>query len=370
MALEWQGNHVRLISGMSRGKPVFELRYFVDGTEKRKRVPKNEKPLDYAAAVERTFMIHGDVKEIRTYVFGEVIKEYISDLEQQVENHRKDARHGRKLSPNTFKKSMVHLNRHIIPFFAKMQLDAIRPATVERFQERLLSHLVPATANQVRNQLGRAMSFFVLQEYIELNPCREVRALKEDDADGGRTPTIEEVQKVLLHCDKTWHELLIRICAETGVRCGEALALEWTNVRNNVLFIKQSVARQEINTRMKTKNAKRKVPISAGLALALKEYRVAQTGSDFLFLNTVGNLFTSSDALNQALHPACARAGVEKFGWHGLRRLVINTLLNDLKSKDHVQKLVGHAIGSRVTDKHYREIADEDILRDDYVIAI
>ena len=370
MALEWQGNHVRLISGMSRGKPIFELRYFVDGIEKRKRVPKNEKPIDFAAQMERKFMLHGEAQEVSTYIFGEVIAEYIAELEKQVENHRKNTRHGRKVSPGTFKKSMIHLNKHIIPFFKKMQLDAIRPATIQRFQEGLLSHLTPQTANQVKNQLGRAMSFFVMQEYIELNPCREVRPLKEDDPEGGRTPMIEDVQKVLLHCNKKWHELLIRICTETGARCGEALALEWSNVRNDILYIEQSVTRQEINQRLKTKNAKRRVKISAGLALMLKEFRVGQTGSKFLFINTAGNLFTSSDALNQALHPACARAGVAKFGWHGLRRLAINTLLDRAVVKDHVQKVVGHAIGSRVTDKHYREIKDEDVLRDDYVIAI
>ena len=370
MALEWQGDHVRLLSVMSRGKAVYEVRYFVDGVEKRKRVPKGEQPKDYALSVERSFMVHGTVQEVRVHVFGDCIAEYIKALEGQVQNHRKDSKHGRKISPGTLKKTMVHLNKHIIPFFKKMHLSAIRPSTVEKFQEKLLTQMMPQTANQVKNTLGRAMSFFVVQEYIELNPCREVRALKEELPEGGPTPTLEEVRKVLMHCSKTWHELLIRICTETGVRCGEALALEWSNVRNDILYIEQSVTRQEINTRMKTKNAKRKVKISAKLALALKEYRVAQTGSKFLFLNTEGNLLTSSDALNQALHPACARAGVRKFGWHGLRRLAINTLLDRAVLKDHVQKVVGHAIGSRVTDKHYREIKDEDVLRDDYVIAL
>ena len=57
MALEWQGDHVKLLSVMSRGKPVYEVRYFVDGVEKRKRVPKGEQPKDYAVSVERSFML-------------------------------------------------------------------------------------------------------------------------------------------------------------------------------------------------------------------------------------------------------------------------------------------------------------------------
>ena len=119
MALEWQGDHVRLLSVMSRGKPVYEVRYFVDGVEKRKRVPKGEQPKDYAVSVERSFMLHGTVEEVRVHVFSDCIVEYIEMLERQVQNHRKDSKHGRKISPGTFKKSMVHLNKHIIPFFKK-----------------------------------------------------------------------------------------------------------------------------------------------------------------------------------------------------------------------------------------------------------
>jgi len=107
--------------------------------------------------------------------------------------------------------------------------------------------------------------------------------------------------------------------------------------------------------------------ISAQTAIMLKELRVKSINR-FVFANEKGRLLTSSDALNQALHPACKLAGVELFGWHGLRRLVINTLLDNNVMRDHVQKIVGHTIGSKVTDKHYREIDDEAVLRDDYVL--
>ena len=31
---------------------------------------------------------------------------------------------------------------------------------------------------------------------------------------------------------------------------------------------------------------------------------------------------------------------------------------------------MGHEIGSKVTDKHYRVVRQEDVLRDDYVIEV
>jgi hypothetical protein len=32
--------------------------------------------------------------------------------------------------------------------------------------------------------------------------------------------------------------------------------------------------------------------------------------------------------------------------------------------------LAGHVIGSEVTDKHYREVKQDDVLLDDYVVEV
>ena len=173
---------------------------------------------------------------------------------------------------------------------------------------------------------------------------------------------------VLKNCIKDWHEAIIRLSAETGCRISEALGLEWTHIRNDIIFIEQSAVKQEVGP-TKTRSSKRKVMVSPEMAFLFKTMRL-KGNTKFVFVNSRLGLFTASDVARQALYPACERAGVAEFGFHGLRRLAINTLLVHGPMKDHVQKVVGHTIGSRVTDKHYREISNEDVLGEKFRVAI
>lgn len=186
-----------------------------------------------------------------------------------------------------------------MPVFADVDVKPIRASTAQDFMENLEKKMALQTANQVKNTWGRIMSFFVRKAFIEINPCREVRPLAERQAESGHTPTQEDVQKVLMHCKLSWYEVLIRLCAETGVRCSEALGLESNSVNNDVLWIHQSAMRNEVDP-TKTRYGKRKVKVSKQTALMLKETRVKSL-SKFAFTNEERWLFTSSDALNQVL---------------------------------------------------------------------
>lgn len=368
MGLEYKGDFVRLYSGsFNRSGHGYQVRY-IDGAGKsvRKMVPESAMPLEYAKSLDRQIGLAGTQSVEGPKKFKEAAKSYVKELDEHLLNYRQESKHGHKISAGTHKKYMIAVNLHIVPHFQNMNLSAIRISTVQDFQDQLRKRMKPQTANQVVNCLGRMMSYFVRKEWIEANPCREIRSLPEDAIERGRTPTQKEVQKVIMHCREDWHEVLVRVCAEAGLRISEALGLEWTNIRNDILYIKQSAVRAEIG-KTKTAGSKRAVKISAQTATMMKELRVKSI-NQFVFANEKGRLLTSSDALNQALHPACKLAGVELFGWHGLRRLVINTLLDNNVMRDHVQKIVGHTIGSKVTDKHYREIDDEAVLRDDYVL--
>ena len=372
MGLVYEGTRVKLYEGtFNRGTKGHQLHYKgEDGKQKRKSAPKNMDAIAWAKEMDHR-LAAGELTtfaSVEKLQFADYLPYYISELEERLKNHREDSEYGRKISSGTMKKAMVHINKHIKPFFRKYTLGEIKPSTMLRFQEHLQKQMKPQTANQVFNCMGRILSFFVTREYLDINPAREVDPLPETPSDQGYTPNIKEVRKVIVHAREQWHSVLIKLCAETGVRVSEALGLEWTNIRNDIIYVKQSAVRQEIGP-TKTRNGKRKVQITTEMMLALKEMRL-KSDSKFVFVNKEGRLLTSSCALRQALEPACNLAGVTRFTFHGLRRFYINTLLDQGKRLDHVQKLVGHSIGSKVTDKHYRDIKDEDVLNDNYLIAI
>lgn len=175
---------------------------------------------------------------------------------------------------------MIHINKHITPFFEKMAIKKIKPSTILNFQDDTQTKLKPQTVNQVVNCLGRILSFCVLRELIETNPCREIKPLPELEVLTKRTPTLDEVRLVLKNCRKDWHEAIIRLCAETGCRISEALGLEWTHIRNDIIFIEQSAVKQEVGP-TKTRSAKRKVIVSPEMALLLKTMRLRVPPSSY-----------------------------------------------------------------------------------------
>lgn len=186
---------------------------------------------------------------------------------------------------------------------------------------------------------------------------------------------MEEVVKVANSFDvdqapeDRWKYVLVKLCAETGVRISEALALQWKAIRKDVISIERAVVQGEVG-KTKTAGSTRKLKISPSLASAFKELRLQSMRTDFVFVNAEGNLLSASDVLKQVLRPACKRAGVRDFGWHGLRRAWVTNQFNRGIREDHVQTLAGHAPGSKVTRAIYNKVREEDVLRDDYVVEL
>ena len=117
----------------------------------------------------------------------------------------------------------------------------------------------------------------------------------------------------------------------------------------------------------KNNGSKRKIIISTSLAKQLTELRLKSYSTEFVFLNSKGGFLAPIEVTKQILRPACAKADVPEFGWHGLRRMYITQLFNRNVREDHVQTLAGHAPGSKVTRSIYNKVRAEDVLIEDYV---
>lgn len=155
----------------------------------------------------------------------------------------------------------------------------------------------------------------------------------------------------------------------TGLRVGELVALEWSDINDGVLMVQRAVFRGQVKS-TKTSNGLRKVQLSQQAQQTLDAWAEIAPKSEYIFPNTRGRLDNHDNWRSRGLHPACVKAKVRKFGWHGLRRFYINSLLDAGAPREYVQKLVGHAVGSSVTDIHYRRIRDEDVLQADLTVSV
>lgn len=140
------------------------------------------------------------------------------------------------------------------------------------------------------------------------------------------------------------------ICAlDTGARKSEVYGLRWDDVRlgrNASIYLRD------------TKNGKdRKVPLLDRAAQALSELPIHER-SRFVFWHRDGQRFVDQD---KGFNAICAKARVEDFHWHDMRRTRGCRMLQDEgATMKEVQTWLGHDTLA-ITERHYAFLA-EDVL--------
>lgn len=222
---------------------------------------------------------------------------------------------------------------------AAVRLRDLTPARIEaRMAEELAAGRAPATVRSGLVFLRAALQDAVERGELPSNPAARVAAPRVP-----RTPvvawTADEADKVLaaVRADPrwAWHEALVYVLLETGLRIGEALALSWSDV--DLAGAALSVARTQTTTRdgartvdaAKTDESRRTVRLSAPAVAVLRAHRArllevrlregpGWNGGDLVFPSRRGGE-QHRNRVADLLVAASEKAGVRPLTSHGLR---------------------------------------------------
>ena len=163
-----------------------------------------------------------------------------------------------------------------------------------------------------------------------------------------RTPTftVEEAVKII-SASEGWLRVLYSLLGGTGLRIGEALALEVKDISEGTITVRQGVWNGIVQT-PKTSNGLREVDVHSSLAAMVKAH-IGIRQSGFLFQSHSGNPLSSSNVRNRSLHPILKAMGKETCGFHSFRRLRVTHLRKNRIPEDLIRFWIGHADKS-VTD--------------------
>jgi integrase len=181
------------------------------------------------------------------------------------------ARANRQKPSGIAAKEMI-LRVHVLPALGHRRLDTIKSEDVQRLK-RNLEAKSPKTVNNVLAVLSVLLKKSVEWEVIERMPC-SIKLLpvpKGSTAfhDFDEYERLVDAARVL---DQRTH-LIVLLGGEAGLRCGEMMALEWTDVDlvNRQLCIRRSDWNGYVTT---PKGGRiRHVPLTRRLAAALSEHR-------------------------------------------------------------------------------------------------
>jgi integrase len=256
-----------------------------------------------------------------------------------------------------------------------LKISDIKPIQIQRYYNELYENGKGSNPIKTLNKLIKTFFNYAVDEgYILKNPCLGKKIIipgKTDttdiDSEDIKIYTDEEIN--LLKNTLKSHRLkaCILLALGTGLRLGELLALEWTDISDDYSELKVQRSIKEVNIisadgskeyktiiqTPKTKNSIRTVPIPSNLIPILTEHRINQEKeknkvgnsyieSNFVFTTELGKNIDSNN-LRKSFKRILDKAGIEHKKFHSLRHTYITKLFEAGVPLKTVQILAGHA---------------------------
>lgn len=276
------------------------------------------------------------------------------------------------------------LNNYILPVLGEIEAAALREEDVLRLKQSV-SSMSRDSQTKILAIVRNICKFAAKNGYMTADPADGVKA-------GGPPPkevdplTPEQAAALLAAVKGTQTETFCRLCLHAGLRREEALALRWDCVHLEgaapFLEVRRALrwptnAAPEISDRLKSKAAKRDIPLPASLAAHLRALRAA-TGSLFVIHNREGGpvSYSSWRSLWRVVEARTAgergkvgdkvrnHAVVISLDFpvhpHQLRHTYCTRLILGGVDVKRVQYLMGHA-SARITLEIYTKLMSSDL---------
>ncbi len=230
------------------------------------------------------------------------------------------------------------LRVHLIPFLGRKKLNKISSEDIQHLKSRLCKK-APKTVNNILTVLNKLLNVALEWDIINKMPCT-IRLLKTQEKEA-QFHDFDEYSRLIDAAKKTDPQsyLAVLLAGDAGLRCGEIMALEWTDID----FSKRQVLIQRSDWKGQVTAPKggrsRRVPLTARLTKALKDYRHLR-GPRVLYQDN-GQGATQKVVRNLVLR-AARRANLANGGVHILRHTFCSHLAMRGAPARAIQELAGH----------------------------
>ena len=293
----------------------------------------------------------------------------------------------KELAPSTYKRYCRMLETRLLPYFGHFYINKIKPTDIMKFYDLLEkdTQLVRKQGNNgaktkkplsgktilEHHRLLRAMLHkAVYWQLIVANPAERVqppkaRKPKRRSYDDEQTKILLESLE-LLSSEDTKYKVAIILTVFTGVRLGELMGLEWTDVdfKNGIISINRSsqyLSDMGVFTKVpKTESSIRDVAIPDFIVSLLEEYKLWYEEQKSIY----GELWMNSDRLfvqadGKPMHPSTiskwfvkyvGQIGLPVINFHGLRHTNASLLVAQNIDIAVISARLGHAQISTTLD--------------------
>ena len=201
--------------------------------------------------------------------------------------------------------------------------------------------------------------------YLGIKSPKEINVKKHKKT--VRVYTREEQRRLTsaLMCGETIYHKLGLLLLDTGMRIGEAMALQWTDIdmeRKSVTVTKTIVRSLYgksgyIQIMPKTKSSKRELPLSGRVLDSLLNDEVDSDSDELIFVNRNGDP-CSYDMVKRGIRSICKEADVPFYGLHAFRHTFATNCFHKGCDVQLLSKMLGHSKTSITYDRYVHLYGD------------
>lgn len=249
---------------------------------------------------------------------------------------------------------------HIKPMLGAMMLSDIKTSCVKDFIADLESNYSRETVKAIKSLLSRILESAVEDEYIHKNPCNF--HLRRVEKKHKLPATRAEIRRLIRVSQEDRLGIFVPIAANTGMRMGEVLALEWSDFdfKKKVVHVTKNFTCINTNghaafSTTKTAAGVRTIPMSDALIARLKEYRETQPAKRFVLAQVEADKPTCPSTIRKAFNRWKKAAKVRKIITpHSLRHYFCTKAYENNPDLETLRKITGHADISTLVDIYLR----------------
>ena len=329
------------------GKQIIKRKTFHGGKREAQRALTA-----FAAEVERTFLTSGT-----NHTFAEFTERW---LELHAESN---------LTPKTVSGYKGLLKNYILPAIGHVKLNKLTAVHLLHFYKRLNQDgarvdgnpggLSPVSIGQIHRIIGSILQRAVEWNILASNVAENAKPPKTEHKEMKVYNEAQTVQMLsALEAEPVRHRALISIAVLAGLRRGECLGLEWSDIDfegHTITIQRQSQyieGRGLITTAPKTRGSKRTVAIPETLTYLLRTLKAEQNQTRL----RIGELWHDNDRLfttwnGEPMHPGSiskwfrgfqTRAGLPHIRFHDLRHISATLMITAGVDVKTVSKRLGH----------------------------
>lgn len=237
------------------------------------------------------------------------------------------------------------IERYMMERFADVPIAEIRKSHIIAWRDDLASRVSNGTVNTALGTASSAFAYFVDMEWIAVNPCAGIKALKQDARVFPWLESPDAITRLLAELPYKWRTL-VAFLVGTGCRLDEALRLRWDDVDLDHRLV----------TLRKTKSGKvRRVPIFDSVLPVLKQMRLERGGNALLWPSKSGRKSDLS-APRKPFKAAALRAGLPpQLRLHDLRHTFASLFLVDGGDIFKLSRILGHS-SVVITERTYAHL--------------